>query len=76
MRKNGISGLPTIPRKLKQCDAFILGKHNKQPFHESTSRTCRRLEIIHYDLCGPMHVLSENGNTYIMSFIDDYTRMC
>ena len=38
MRKNGISSLPTIPRKLKQCDACILGKHRKQPFHVSTSR--------------------------------------
>jgi hypothetical protein len=25
LRKNGVSGLPTIPRKLKQCDACILG---------------------------------------------------
>jgi hypothetical protein len=38
LRKNGVSGLPTIPRKRKQCDACILGKHNKQPFHDSTSR--------------------------------------
>jgi hypothetical protein len=56
LRKNGVSGLPTIPRKLKQCDACILGKHRKQPFHDSTSRSCRKLESIHYDLRGPMHV--------------------
>jgi hypothetical protein len=54
LRKNGVSGFPTIPRKLKQCDACILGKHNKQPFHDSTSRACRKLELIHSDLCGPM----------------------
>jgi transposase InsO family protein len=65
-----------FPRKLKQCDACILGKHRKQPFHDSTSRACRKLEPIHSDLCGPMHVPSANGNKYIMSFIDDYTRMC
>ena len=29
LKKNGVIGLPTIPRKFKQCDAFILGKHNK-----------------------------------------------
>jgi hypothetical protein len=29
LRKNGVSGLPIIPRKVKQCDACILGKHNK-----------------------------------------------
>ena len=29
LKKNGVTGLPTIPRKLKQCDACILGKHRK-----------------------------------------------
>eukprot|EP00253_Pinus_taeda_P009496 PITA_09496 len=38
LKKNGVVGLPTIPRKLKQCDACILGKHNKQSFHDSHSR--------------------------------------
>jgi len=28
LRKNGVYGLPTIPRKLKQCDVCILGKMN------------------------------------------------
>jgi hypothetical protein len=32
LKNNGVSGLPTIPRNLKQCDACILGKHSKQPF--------------------------------------------
>jgi transposase InsO family protein len=70
------SGLPTIPRKLKQCDACILRKHSKQPLQDSTSIACRKLGLIHSDLCGPMPVPSTNGNKYIMSFIDDYTRMC
>jgi hypothetical protein len=38
LRKNGVSGSPTIPMKLKQYDAYILGKHSKQPFHDSTSK--------------------------------------
>jgi transposase InsO family protein len=76
LRKNGAFGFPTIPRKLKHCDACILGKHNKQPFHYSTSRACRKIELIHSNLCGPMLVPSVNGNTYIMTFIDYYTRMC
>jgi hypothetical protein len=75
LRKNGVFGLPTIPRKLKQYDACILGKHSKQPFRDSTSRACRELEMIHFDLCGPMPVPSANGNKYIMSFIGNYTRM-
>jgi len=75
LKKNGVAGLPTIPRKLKQCDACILGKHSKQSFHDSHSRARRKLELIHSDLCGPMPISSANGNKYIMTFIDDYTRM-
>jgi hypothetical protein len=76
LRKSGVSGLPTIPRKLKQCDACILVKHRKQPFHDSSSRACRRIELIHSDLCVLMPIPYANENTYIMTFIDDYTRMC
>jgi hypothetical protein len=76
MRKNGISGLPTIPKKLKQCDVCIFGKHRKHPFHDSTSRECRILELIHPDLCGPIPFPFSNENKYIISFIDDYTRVC
>ena len=74
--KISVSRLPTIPRNLKQCDACILGKHSKQPFHDSTSKAFRKLESIHYDLCGPIHGPSVNGNKDTMYFIDDYTRMC
>jgi hypothetical protein len=68
LKNKGASGFPTIPRKLNQCDACILGNHRKQPFYDSTSRACRKLELIHYDLCGSMHVPSTNRNTYIMFF--------
>jgi len=76
LKKNGVTGLPTIPRKLKQCDACILGNHSKQSFHDSHSRAHRKPELIHSYLCGPMHVPSTNGNKYTMTFIDDYLRMC
>jgi hypothetical protein len=76
LRKNGIFGFPTIPRKLKQCNACILGNRNKRPFHDSTSRPCRKIELIHSDLYDSMPIPLENGNKHIMYFIDDYTRMC
>ena len=76
MKQQGIQGLPTIPRKLSPCNACILGKHCKQPFYGSTSRASRKLGLIHSDLCGPMPIQSANGNKYLLTFIDDYTRMC
>ena len=39
-------------------------------------RASRKLGLIHSDLCGPMPVPSSNGNKYIMTFVDDFTRMC
>jgi hypothetical protein len=71
LRKNGVSSLPTIPRTVKQCDACIIGKRDKQLFHDSTSITCRKIELTHSKLCIPMPVPYKNGNKNIMNFIDD-----
>ena len=76
MKHEGIQGLPTIPRNISPCNACILGKHCRQPFYGSTSRASRKLGLIHSDLCGPMHVHYANVNKYLLTFIDDYTRMC
>jgi len=32
LKKSGFFGFPAIPKDLKQCDAYILGIHSKQPF--------------------------------------------
>ena len=76
LKNNGVYRFPTIPRKLKQCDARILGKHRKQPFHDTTSTACGKIGLIHFDLCGLVHVPSANENKYIMYFHDDCIRMC
>ena len=62
MKEKGVQGIPTIPRQLSQCDACILGKHNKQNFHDSMFLASRKLGLINSYLCGTMHVPSENGN--------------
>ena len=76
VRQKGIKGFPTIPKELTPCDACILGKHSRKPFHSSSSRDSRKLGIIHSDLCGPMLVGTANGNKCMLTFIDDYSRMC
>ena len=47
LKKNGVTGLPIIPRKVTQCDACILGNHNKHSFHDPHSKAHRKLELIH-----------------------------
>jgi len=46
------------------------------PFHDSISRSCRKLEFINSYLCGLMHVAFTFGNKYIIIFIDDDTSIC
>ena len=76
MKQQGIKRLPTVPRKFTPCNACILGKHHKHSFQNSKSRATRKLSLIHSDVCGPMLIPTTNGNKYILTFIDDYSRMC
>lgn len=62
MKKKGIKSLPTIPRNSIPCDACIIGKHCKQPFHGSYFRSSRKLGLTHSNLCGLVPVATANGN--------------
>ena len=75
LRNNGVFGFPTIPKQNNKCDACILGKHSKKPFQEHKFRACRKLELIHSELCGLMPIPYANGTKYLMNFVDDYSRM-
>ena len=62
-------GFPTIPKKFYQCDACIIGRHSKQPFHEPKFRACINLELMDYDMCVLVHFSSTSGNKYLMKFL-------
>ena len=64
LKKNGVFILPTIPRKLKQGNPCILGKHTKHPFYGSTTKACRKLGLIHSYLCDSMIVQSTNVKSF------------
>ena len=36
--------------------------------------TTKPLEMLHIDLCEPMHVISRRGKRYILVIVDDYSR--
>ena len=57
------------------CESCALGKMHQLPFPgESTSRADKAHQIIHSDLCGPMHVESMGGSRYLLTFTDDFSR--
>ena len=50
------------------------GKNIKNPFLKSETKTKGTLELIHYDVCGPIPSISLSGYEYYVTFIDDYSR--
>ena len=37
-------------------------------------RATQQLELVHSDICGPLETVSNGGNRYFITFIDDYSR--
>ena len=59
------------------CEGCLAGKMCRKPFPAvGEIRSTRRLQLVHGDVCGPMHTPSIGGAKYFVTFIDDYTRCC
>lgn len=59
--------------KIPSCETCILGKQTRQPYSGERPKTCRPLERVHTDVCGPMPVTATDGSRYFISFMDDFT---
>ena len=73
--KNLVKGLPLIDKIDRVCEGCIFSKQHRDTFPVGNSYiVCRPLEIVHYDICGPMQTSSIGGYNYFLNFIDDYSR--
>ena len=43
-------------------------------FHKNSIWKLEKLELVYFDVCGPMEVDSLGGNRYFVTFIDDASR--
>ncbi|UYV83303.1 hypothetical protein LAZ67_23000451 [Cordylochernes scorpioides] len=60
---------------LPECEACIMGKLTRQPYHPVTTNcTTKPLELVHMDLCGPMPYQSLGGSKYFFVLVDDFSR--
>ena len=78
IRNELVSGI-NVPRTshVSFCEACVKGKLSRKPFKPvGETRTTRKLELVHSDVCGPMHTESFGGKKYFVTFIDDYTHCC
>ena len=70
-----IEGLPKIQAKHDGvCKGCAKGNNTKKTLPSSESKAKGILEIIHFDVCGPMASNSLGGYAYYVSFIDDFSR--
>ena len=57
--KRMVDGFPSIVDSYDKCKACILGKQHRLPFNSINSRRAKApLELVHFDLVGPMKTTS------------------
>jgi len=68
--KHLVYGIPNIKEDregvYKGCS---LGKHTRKPFSNNETRSKEILDLIHSDMCGPMHDKSLGGHLYYVTII-------
>ncbi|RFU25060.1 hypothetical protein B7463_g11276, partial [Scytalidium lignicola] len=64
---------PVITLK-EPCEACTMAKKVKVINRKGPERVTKPLERIHTDMWGPYRIPSRNGNTYMITFTDEYTR--
>lgn len=55
------------------CEACLYGKLHRAVFHSSENKASCVGELVHSDVCGPMHCTSVGGSKYFLLFKDDFS---
>lgn len=72
--RNCVNGVPKIMIDHDGiCKGCALGKNVRGRFSNSDTKDKDVLDLIHFDICGPMLVKSLGGHLYYVKFIDDYS---
>ena len=61
----------TKDKLLNPYDHCLFRKHHRVSFQKNVNWKLEKLELVYYDVCGPMEVDSLGGNKYFVTFIDD-----
>ncbi|RDX90379.1 hypothetical protein CR513_27759, partial [Mucuna pruriens] len=72
-KKDMLPGLKNT--ELEKCSHCMVGKKTRISFNKHPpSRKSELLELVHFDVCGPLKVKSFSGALYFVTFIDDCSR--
>ena len=59
---------------LNPCDFCLFGKQHRVSFNIPFTRKPNVLDLVYFDVCGPIDVETSGGNKYFVTFIDDASR--
>jgi len=73
--KRMVTRLPQILSPKELCEECYASKQSRKAFaaHVPT-KTCKSLELVYLDVCGPLEEVSIGENRYFVIFIDDFIR--
>ncbi|GAA0155218.1 transmembrane signal receptor [Lithospermum erythrorhizon] len=57
-----------------RCSPCLMGKQDKISFNRLSQRKNKVLELVYFDVCGPMTTRTIGGCSYFVTFVDDYSR--
>jgi hypothetical protein len=69
-----VEGFPECGLEVDFCEYCIYGKQIRVRFPSRVTRENGILELVHYDVFGPITVPSLGGSLCYVSFIDDFSR--
>ena len=75
-----VEGIPVSAKEFRQaqkqgpCGPCVIGKHARAPFGSSDNEREEPLQLLHMDLCGPLEEETCDGERYIATVYDDYSK--
>lgn len=73
-KKGMVYGLNNFSLLFEFCKHCMYGKQNHVQFYSSSHKSYGLLDLIHFDVFGPIKIPSILRALYYVSFIDDYSR--
>lgn len=71
-----VSSMPQISLSVNACESCLTGKQTRNPFYSQLKmRSKECLEVVYFNICGPVEVPSLDGNRYFIAFVDEYNKM-
>ena len=58
------------------CRRYLLGKIPRNSFPSNRTRGTQVGDIVHSDVCGPLHTCTPSGAGYFVTFKDDFSSFC